>query len=193
MSKGFKWTISIILLFVVGVIARAFYDIRQDEKAKAQNVEKASLNTADHSQEIDKHQLEMAAQTMIDNENAQNELKKNPPRYESLSLEQTKQFIERVENLRKEDTKVNLAYLPDVAKQSRKYNALVEEAQAIYGTEDISNPYRYCTSMTSFARELWSAQYSQSTVSDEYREKTKTLFLKSYADAKKACLEDVQK
>ena len=45
--------------------------------------------------------------------------------------------------------------------------------------------------MVSYAREMWSLKYSKDTNTPEYKLRTQKLFLESFNDAKKACLDDV--
>ncbi|WEI18188.1 hypothetical protein PY247_18255 [Acinetobacter proteolyticus] len=111
---------------------------------------------------------------------------------QSVNLNQTEQFINRLEQLMADDSKINLENLPEVTAQSRKYNALVEEAERIYGIIDPSNNLRFCTSMASFARELWSAKYSNATTSQEYKERTRKMFLESYNQSKVDCLAEIK-
>ncbi len=202
MDKDFKWVKWVGLFAVIAIIVSIFY-IKKDHN---KSIKTADINT---TQQLDEHQnishaqvnsseksydqkLDEATQAMIDTENEAKDKEKNPPVYQSLSIEQTKDFIQRVENLRAQDANINLDYLPDVAAQSRKYNALVEEAETIYGAMDIGNKFKYCTSMVSFAREIWSNKHSKSSTSQEYKERTKKMFLDSYNQAKKDCLAEVE-
>ncbi|MCJ0830423.1 hypothetical protein MN869_18575 [Acinetobacter sp. NIPH1876] len=111
---------------------------------------------------------------------------------QTISLEQTEQFIDRIDKLQAKDSTVNLEYTPDVAQHSREYNSLVEDAERIYGITDLSNDYRFCTSMASFAREMWNAKYSNLSTTQEYKDRTQKMFLESYNQAKKDCLAEIE-
>lgn len=202
MDKDFEWLKWVGLFAVIAIIVSIFYIKKDDNKS----IKTVDINT---TQKLDEHQnishtqvsnseksydqkLDEATQAMIDAENEAKDKEKNIPIYQSLSIEQTEDFIQRVENLRAQDKNVNLDYLPDVASHSRKYNALVKEAEAIYGAIDIANKFKYCTSMVSYAREIWSNKYSKSSTSQEYKERTKKMFLDSYNQAKKDCLVEVE-
>lgn len=202
MNKDLDWLKWVGLFTVISIVVAVFYLKSQNKSRVVSNNQESAIvdqniqqaNEAKQSQmseeEYDK-KLEQAAIAIHESELEARQKELNPPTYASLSIEQTKDFIDRVEQLRSTDTQVNLEYLPDVAAQSRKYNALLEEAEKIYGSMDISNQYRYCTAMVSYASEIWSAKYSKATTSQEYKERTKKMFLESYKDAKKACLEDI--
>lgn len=202
MDKDFDWFKWVGLFTIIAIIVSIFYIKKDDNKS----IKTADINT---THRLDEHQnishtqasgseksydqkLDEATQAMIDTENEAKGKEKNPPVYPSLSIEQTRDFIQRVENLRAQDANINLDYLPDVAAQSRKYNALVEEAETIYGAVDIANKFKYCTSMASFAREIWSNKYSRSSTSQEFKERTQKMFLDSYNQAKKDCLAEVE-
>lgn len=119
------------------------------------------------------------------------EEKERPSTSETISLDQTNNLIGRLEQLMATDSSVNVEYTPKVAEQSHKYNALLEKAESIYGANDIANPYRYCTSMVVYARELWSLKYSPTSMTEEYLKKSQKRFFDAYQDAKKGCLEEV--
>lgn len=194
MDKDFEWLKWVGLFAVITVILFIFYG-KKDNKL-TDNVDLHTTQKLDKQTDIsDKEynqKLDEATQALIDTENEAKDKEKNPPVYPSLSIEQTRDFIQRVENLRAQDANINLDYLPDVAAQSRKYNALVEEAETIYGSVDIANKFKYCTSMASFAREIWSNKHSKSSTSQEYKERSKKMFLDSYNQAKKDCLAEVE-
>ncbi|MCY6411970.1 hypothetical protein QTA56_07465 [Acinetobacter sp. VNH17] len=186
MSKGFKFSILAIIgliLFVIGV--GSLY--KPSVKKESDSIDK---NIAQNEQY--EKSLEQAAIAMHESKLEAKQKELNPPINASLSIEQTKDFIHRVEQLKSTDTQVNLEYLPDVAAQSRKYNALIDEAEKLYGVIDISNPYRYCTSMANYARALWELKYSKATESKESLDNTRKTFQASYIDAQKGCLEDIQ-
>lgn len=181
MSKGFKFSLLGIVCFIIFILGvGSLYK----PKLKQDNPDRSESNYDE--------KLEQTAITLHDAEIDAKQTKESPPVYEPVSLEQTKKFIDRVEQLRAEDANINLDYLPDVAAQSRKYNALVEEANSIYGENDSANPMRFCSNIAWMARELWSNKYSKSTTSQEYKEHTQKMFLASYNEAKKVCIEDIQ-
>ncbi len=117
--------------------------------------------------------------------------KEKPSASKANSFDQTNNLIERLEQLMATDSSVNVEDTPKVAEQSRKYNAFLEEAESIYGGNDIANPYRYCTSMVVYARELWSLKYTPTNMTEEYINKSQKRFFDAYEDAKKGCLEKV--
>ena len=180
MSKGFKFSLLGIVCFIIFILGvGSLYK----PKLKQDNPDRSESNYDE--------KLEQTAITLHDAEIDAKQTKESPPVYEPVSLEQTKKFIDRVEQLRAEDANINLDYLPDVAAQSRKYNALVEEANSIYGENDSANPMRFCSNIAWMARELWTLKHSPSSASKEYHENSRKMFLASYNDAKKACIEDI--
>ncbi|ENX58185.1 hypothetical protein MN869_14795 [Acinetobacter sp. NIPH1876] len=195
MNKDFEWLKWVGLFFIVGILVAIAY-LRQNNRTEI-NVN-SELNQVSHnSQNLSEEEkydemLNQATLAIIEGEIEAKQVKDNPPVYEALSLNQTKKFIDRVEQLQATDSSVNLEYTPDVARQSRKYNALVEEAEAVYGSMDISNKYRYCTSMVSFARELWWGKYSKASTSQEYKDHAQQMFLDSYNQAKKDCIAEIK-
>lgn len=175
MSKGFKFSLLAIvgfILFFIGIGSLYKPKLKQDNPSHIESNHDEKLEQATialHDAEIDVKQTK-----------------------EPMSLEQTKEFIERIDQLRANDSKVNLDYLPDVAGQSRKYNDLVDEAVTIYGDNDSANPLRFCTNIAWMARELWTLRHSQTSASKEYHDHSRKMFLASYDEAKKVCMEDIQ-
>lgn len=202
MNKDLDWLKWVGLFTVISIVVAVFYLKSQNKSRVVSNNQESAIvdqniqqaNEAKQSQmsedEYDK-KLEQAAIAIHEGQVEAKHNEENPPIYESLSIEQTKRFIERVEQLRAEDANINLDYLPDVAAQSRKYNALVEEANSIYGENDSANPMRFCSNIAWMARELWTLKHSPSSASKEYHENSRKMFLASYNDAKKACIEDI--
>lgn len=188
MNQDFAW-LKWVGFFVVVSILGAFFYLFLNDKSKTLQANLEIQQPEDERQYNEK--LDQASIAIHDAQAEVQRTKENPPIYESMSLEQTIKFIGRLEQLMAEDSKVNLDYLPDVAAQSRRYNALIEEAETVYGKNDIANPLRYCTAMVSYAREIWGLKYSKTSNTQEYKEKTQNRFLESYHDAKKACLDDV--
>lgn len=186
-NNEFAWLKWVGLILVVSILGAVFYLIQNDKSKspKANEVQQLAI------QKQYDEQLDQAATAIHDAQMEAQHTKENPPIYESMSKEQTTKFIARLEQLMAEDSKVNLDHLPDVAAHSRKYNALIEEAEMIYGRNDSANPMRFCTAMVSYAREMWSLKYSKADNTQEYKERTLKTFLASYDDAKTGCLEDV--
>lgn len=187
MSKGFKWTIGIISFFVFFVIVSAFYSINQDNNKESTGSQFVQTK-ADREYEKNLNEVAIA---MHEGELEAQQLKDNPLVYEQVSLQQTNDFINRVELLRLSDSQINLEYTPDVARQSRKHNALVDEAEAVYGDMNIANDLRYCTVFVDIARSLWRLQYSPSKDA-EFDQHSYESYSKNYEAAKQGCLEDVQ-
>lgn len=186
-KNEFEWLKWVGLILVISILGAVVYLVQNDKgKLPKENEVQEQDNQKKYSE-----QLDQAATAVSDTQIETQQTKENPPIYESLGLEQTARFIDRLEKLMAEDSNVNLDYLPEVAEQSRKYNVLIEEAESIYGANDTANPMRFCTAMVSYAREIWSLKYSKDTNTPEYKVKTKKLFLDSFNDAKKACLDDV--
>lgn len=188
MNKDFEWLKWVGLFTVISILGAVVYQVQNDKKKGIQVSQEIQIQQEDKQYE---EKLEQAAIAIHEGQIEAEHNEKNPPVYESLSIEQTKKYIEQVEQLRAEDIKVNLNYLPDVAAQSRKYNALVDQAIAIYGENDLANYYRYCTNVAWMARELWTSTYSPSSAPKEFNDNSKKLFLEAYTDAKKGCLEEV--
>lgn len=187
MSKSFKWTIGIISAFVFFVIISAFYSINH-RKNKESTGSQYDLSQADHQYE---EKLNQATIAIHENQIAAEQEKQNPMVSVPITINQTKEYIEQIEQLRATNMSINLDYLPDVAAQSRKYNSFVDQAIVIYGDNDIANPYRYCTNLALMARELWTITYSPTSAPKEYLDNSKKRFLEAYEDAKKGCLEEV--
>ena len=187
MNKDFEWLKWVGLVFVISVLGAVIY-VKQSNKSKLENFDETQQN-------VDKkhydEQLDETAKAISDVQLDAQQTKETPPVYEAVNLEQTKKFIDRVEKLRSEDSKVNLEYLPDVAAHSRKYNSLIEEAEIIYGTNDITNPMRFCSAIASYASEMWRVKYSKDNNTPEDKAKIQTMFLASYNDAKNACIENI--
>lgn len=188
MNNEFAWLKWVGLILVVSILGAVFYLIQNDKSKSPKADEVQQLANQKQYDE----QLDQAAIAIHDAQMEAQHAKENPPIYESMSQEQTTKFIARLEQLIAEDSKVNLDHLPDVAAHSRKYNALIDEAEKVYGVIDISNPYRYCTSMANYARALWELKYSKATESKESLDNTRKTFQASYIDAQKGCLEDIQ-
>lgn len=182
-SEWLKW----VGLSIVLSILAAVYFVTSDKNKVTQTNQDVQLQADQQYEE----KLNQAAIAMHDGELEAKQSVDNPVVYEQISLQQTNDFINRIEQLRVSDSQINLEYTPDVARQSRKYNALVDEAENVYGTNDIANPYRHCTNVAWMARELWTQTYSHSSLSQESRNHSKKLFLESYEDDKKGCLEEV--
>lgn len=106
--------------------------------------------------------LNEVAIAMHESELEAQQRKENLLVYEQVSLRQTNDFINRVEQLRLSDSRRCLEYTPDVARPTEKYNAMIEEAESVYGDMDITNDLRYCTVFVDIARNLWRLQYSPS-------------------------------
>lgn len=180
MSKGFKLSLlSIIGLIMLFLVIGNLYQPKFPESRSSLNV----------NNDTKLNQTAMAAhehQTTAENE------KQNPTVTIPITVNQTEEYIAQIEELRNTNTSINLNYLPDVAAQSRRYNSSVDQAIAIYGDNDITNPYKYCTDVAWMARELWRQTYSPLSVSKEYRNQSEKLFLKTYEGAKKACISDVK-
>ena len=187
MKNEFEWLKWVGLILVISILGAVVYLVQNDKG----NLPKSNEVQEQDNQKEYNQQLDQITTAVGDAQVEAQQAKENPPIYESLSLEQTTRFIDRLEKLMAEDSNVNLDYLPEVAAQSRKYNGLIEEAESIYGTNDIANSLRYCTAMVSYAREMWSLKYSKDTNTREYKLRTQKLFLESFNDAKKACLDDV--
>lgn len=186
-KNEFEWLKWVGLILVISILGAVVYLVQNDKG----NLPKSNEVQEQDNQKEYNQQLDQITTAVGDAQVEAQQAKENPPIYESLSLEQTTRFIDRLEKLMAEDSNVNLDYLPEVAAQSRKYNGLIEEAESIYGTNDIANSLRYCTAMVSYAREMWSLKYSKDTNTREYKLRTQKLFLESFNDAKKACLDDV--
>lgn len=186
-KNEFEWLKWVGLILVISILGAVVYLVQSDKgKLPKENEVQEQDNQKEYNQ-----QLDQITTAVGDAQVEAQQAKENPPIYEPLDLEQTTRFIDRLEKLMAEDSNVNLDYLPEVAAQSRKYNGLIEEAESIYGTNDIANSLRYCTAMVSYAREMWSLKYSKDTNTPEYKLRTQKLFLESFNDAKKACLDDV--
>lgn len=186
-KNEFEWLKWVGLVLVISILGAVVYLVQNNKGKLAKENE---VQEQDNQKRYNE-QLDQAASALSDTQIETQQTKENPPIYESLGLEQTTRFIDRLEKLMAEDSYVNLDYLPEVAEQSRKYNALIEEAESIYGVNDTANPMRFCTAMVSYAREMWNLKYSKDTNTPEYKVRTKKLFLESFNDAKKACLDDV--
>jgi len=186
-SKSFKWTIGIISAFVLFVIISAFYSINSKNNKESMGSQD-DLSQADHQYE---EKLNQATIAMHENQIAAEQKKQNPIVSVPITINQTKEYIEQIEQLRATNMGIHLDYLPDVAAQSRRYNSFVDQATATYGDNDIANPYRYCTNVAWMARELWTITYSPTSAPKEYLDNSKKRFLESYEDAKKGCLEEV--
>ncbi|MDS7929606.1 hypothetical protein RMB13_08955 [Acinetobacter sp. V102_4] len=159
-----------------------------EEKASTSEQVSDKINMSKYTEERD-------LATLLENEyeEAQKETKiSRPPIYTPISIKQTKEFIKRVEETREGDSKVDIENLLEVSQQSRRYNALVDEAKSIYGEMDITNELRYCTIFAETARELWKLTYSPPTTSPEFDENTLRLNLATYNESKQVCIEDVQ-
>lgn len=186
-KNEFEWLKWVGLVLVISILGAVVYLVQNDKgKLPKENEVQEQDNQKRYNE-----QLDQITTAVGDAQVEAQQAKENPPIYEPLDLEQTTRFIDRLEKLMAEDSNVNLDYLPEVAAQSRKYNGLIEEAESIYGTNDIANSLRYCTAMVSYAREMWSLKYSKDTNTPEYKLRTQKLFLESFNDAKKACLDDV--
>lgn len=186
-KNEFEWLKWVGLILVISILGAVVYLVQSDKG----NLPKSNEVQEQDNQKEYNQQLDQITTAVGDAQVEAQQAKENPPIYEPLDLEQTTRFIDRLEKLMAEDSNVNLDYLPEVAAQSRKYNGLIEEAESIYGTNDIANSLRYCTAMVSYAREMWSLKYSKDTNTPEYKLRTQKLFLESFNDAKKACLDDV--
>lgn len=186
-KNEFEWLKWVGLVLVISILGAVVYLVQNDKgKLPKENEVQEQDNQKRYNE-----QLDQITTAVGDAQVEAQQAKENPPIYEPLDLEQTTRFIDRLEKLMAEDSNINLDYLPEVAAQSRKYNGLIEEAESIYGTNDIANSLRYCTAMVSYAREMWSLKYSKDTNTPEYKLRTQKLFLESFNDAKKACLDDV--
>lgn len=182
-SEWLKW---VGLSIVISILA-AVYFVTSDKNKVTQTNQNVQLKADQQYEE----KLNQAAIAAHENHIAAEQEKQNPITSVPITINQTKDYFEQIEQLRATNTSINLDYLPDVAAQSRRYNSFVDQAIAIYGDNDIANPYRYCTNVAWMARELWTQIYSQSSISQESRENSKKLFLQAYEDAKKGCLEEV--
>ncbi|MFW2163143.1 hypothetical protein ACG93T_17505 [Acinetobacter beijerinckii] len=174
MNKDFEWLKWVGLFVIASVIGAVVYLVQNKKSETNSGSVSINKNTID--------ELESDAQNV----------NVSPSVNDKITYNQTLKFIENIEKVRLKDSNVNLEYTPDVAAHSREYNELVEKAEMIYGTMDISNNFRYCTSMASFARELWSTKYSNANTSKEYKERTQKMYLESYTQAKKDCLAEVE-
>ncbi|MGY3823110.1 hypothetical protein [Acinetobacter haemolyticus] len=187
MNNEFAWLKWVGLILVVSILGAVFYLIQNDKSKSPKADEVQQLANQKQYDE----QLDQAAIATHDAQMEAQHAKENPQIYESLSQEQTAKFIARLEQLMAEDSKINLDHLPDVYAHSRKYNAQLAEAENIYGANDISNPYIYCISMVTYARELWSLKHTPTNMTEEYINKSQKRFFEAYEDAKKGCLEQV--
>lgn len=186
MNREFEWLRWVGLSIVISILG-AVYFVKNDKNKITQTNQDVQLQADQQYEE----KLSQAAIAAHENQIAAEQEKQNPIVSVPITINQTKEYVEQIEKLRATNTSINLDYLPDVAAQSRRYNSFVDQAIAIYGDNDIANPYRYCTNVAWMARELWTQIYSHSSLSQESRENSKKLFLEAYEDAKKGCLEEV--
>ncbi len=135
--------------------------------------------------------LNEATQAMQDSEEEHIQKENNPPVYAQISNEQTADFIKRIENTRILDSKINLTSTPEVTRHSREYNALIDEAKAIYGDVNITNDLSYCTNFAETAKELWRLKYSP-TSDVEFNKHSIHSLQGSIKIAKQDCLDAVQ-
>lgn len=186
MKKDFEWLKWVGFSLAICILVAGYF-------IKSNGRKEFQVDQSISAQENKKYEekLNQAAIAMSETQEAAKKARQNPSAYESISLEQTKKYIDRIEQLRASDSSVDLSYLPDVAAHSRRYNALVEEAENIYGESDISNPLRFCVAMPIYARDYWMSKYSP-TLPKEYLEINKKRLVESYLDAKKGCIEDIQ-
>lgn len=187
MEKDFEWLKWVGLSIVISILV-ALYFVKDDKNKVIQTSQDAQLHDADQQYE---EKLNQAAIAAYENQTAAEQEKQNPIVAVPITINQTKEYIEQIEQLRTTNMSINLDYLPDVAAQSRRYNSFVDQATVIYGDNDIANPYRYCTNVAWMARELWTITYSPTSAPKEYLDNSKKRFLESYEDAKKGCLEEV--
>lgn len=113
--------------------------------------------------------------------------------YQVENLNSFEKLNDYLEELKKEELKINLNNISDVVDHSLKYRILLEESKKNYGSSEVDNPYRYCTMMVSLASELWALDYSKRVVSENYYNYSKKYFLNSYYDAKKKCFNEIGK
>ncbi|WP_336931362.1 hypothetical protein [Acinetobacter tandoii] len=113
--------------------------------------------------------------------------------YQVENLNSFEKLNDYLEELKKEELKINLNNISDVVDHSLKYRILLEESKKKYGSSEVDNPYRYCTMMVSLASELWALDYSKRVVSENYYNYSKKYFLNSYYDAKKKCFNEIGK
>ena len=187
MKSDFEWLKWVGLTIVLSILGAIYFVNSKNSKHEIEGNQNAQLQA---DREYEKN-LDEAAIAMHETQLEAQYTQDNPPTYPKISLQQTTDFINRIEQLRSSDAQINLEYTPDVTRQSRRYNSFVDQAIAIYGDNDIANPYRDCTNVAWMARELWTQIYSHSSLSQESRENSKKLFLEAYEDAKKGCLEEV--
>lgn len=207
MNQDFEWLKWVGLSIVVSILV-AVYFVKNDESKISQvnqeiqfdtnkQYEKDSNAAIAEQQSFDQKayddKIAIATQTILENEAAQLELEKNPPVYAALSFKQTEDFFQRLEKLGAENLNINLDYLPDIAAHSREFNNLYTEAEKIYGSSDLANPYRFCTNAAMFQREIWDNTYSKSSLSEERRNNIMKRYIASYEDAKTECINDVRK
>lgn len=186
MNRDFEWLKWLGFCTVISIlVAIHFVNNKQNEGAQ---IDQEIQRQTDQQYE---EKLNQAAIALHESQIAVEQEKQNSIVVAPITIDQTKQYIEQIEQLRATNVSINLDYLPDVAAQSRKYNSFVDQATLIYGDNDIANPYRYCTNVAWMARELWTQTHSHSSLSQESRENSKKLFLEAYEDAKKGCLEKV--
>lgn len=186
MEKDFEWLKWVGLSIVISLLV-AMYFVKNKKNEETQVNQDVQLQ-ADQQYEEKLNQVAIAAH---ENQITAEYEKQNPAVPVAISINQTKEYIEQIEQLRASNVRVNLNYLPDVAAQSRKYNSFVDQATAVYGDNDIVNPYRYCTNLAWMARELWTLIYSPTSAPKEYLDNSKKRFLEAYEDSKKGCLEEV--
>ncbi|RZG77763.1 hypothetical protein [Acinetobacter sp. WCHAc060025] len=187
MGRDFEWLRWVGLSVVLSILGAVYFVNSKNHKNEIEVNQDAQLQAdREYEKNLDEvamamHEAQMEAQYTQD----------NPSAYPKISLQQTISFINRVEQLRSSDSQINLEYTPDVARQSRKYNALVDEAEAVYGDMNIANHLRYCTVFVDIARNLWQLQYSPSRDA-KFDQHSYESYSKNYEAAKQGCLEDVQ-
>ena len=185
MGRDFEWLKWLGLTIVLSVLV-AIYFVKSDKNKVTQTDQDVQLRTDQQYQE----KLDQTVVAADENQIAAEQ--KNPETVnQSISVQQTYEFLSRVEELRANDSKIDLEYTPDVAEQSRKYNALIEEAENIYGGLNIANELRYCSLFAETARNLWQLRYSPSR-DVEFNRNSIQQTLKSYNVAKKDCVDAVK-
>lgn len=185
MSKGFK----IVMAFFVLLIGGFFVAFWLDEGEKKSSDTVPQNMTASQEQVADKR-LDDLATAAYENEQHQKMKQVNPPVYPKLSLQQTKDFISRVEKVRANDGSV-ADTTTDRARQNRAYNDLQDEAVQIYGTNKLANKYRDCVAMIDYAKLAFDLRFDRSFDAERRKDLMKT-HEGSYQDAKNGCLEAVR-
>ena len=181
MDKDFEWLKWVGLSVVISILV-AVYFVRNE----AAQIEQQAMDQKTYDNKI-----EMAAQAIHESEIAEQQAKLNPTVYPAISLKQTQEFFYRIEQAMTENSNIDLSYTPDIARHSRVFNSFVKEAEAIYGTSDLANPYRWCTGAANSAYDVWSATYDQSSRMTKNKSDWLNKSLIRYGEHKRACLEEV--